>query len=97
MRMMCSLYRNEYRYFKLAGATMGSRLGRSEEAGRGESPGVLIHICLGKTQDPPCIATYLKLAKCRVSCFISYVFSSTKSKNRRVKQVLLEGAGTKLY
>jgi hypothetical protein len=31
MRLMCSLYRNEYRNFKLAGATMGSRLWRSEE------------------------------------------------------------------
>jgi hypothetical protein len=28
---MYSLYRNEYRNFKLAGATMGSRLERSEE------------------------------------------------------------------
>jgi hypothetical protein len=28
---VCSLYRNEYRNFKLARATMGSRLGRSEE------------------------------------------------------------------
>jgi hypothetical protein len=26
-----SLYRNEYRHSKLSGATMGSRLGRSEE------------------------------------------------------------------
>jgi hypothetical protein len=29
--VICSLYRNEYRNFKLARATMGSRLGRSEE------------------------------------------------------------------
>jgi hypothetical protein len=28
---MFSLYRNEYRNFKLAGATKGSGLGRSEE------------------------------------------------------------------
>jgi hypothetical protein len=28
---MCSLYRNEYGNFKLAEATMGSRLGKSEE------------------------------------------------------------------
>jgi hypothetical protein len=29
--LMCSLYRNEYRNLKLAGATMGSGLGRNEE------------------------------------------------------------------
>jgi hypothetical protein len=28
---MCSLYRNEYKNYKLAGTTMESRLGRSEE------------------------------------------------------------------
>jgi hypothetical protein len=33
----------EYRNFKLAGATMGSRLGR------GESIGAVIHICMGTT------------------------------------------------
>jgi hypothetical protein len=31
MKLMCSLYRNEYRNFKLARATMGSGLGRSEK------------------------------------------------------------------
>jgi hypothetical protein len=31
MWLMCSLYRNEYRKFKLARATMGSRLGKCEE------------------------------------------------------------------
>jgi hypothetical protein len=31
MRLMGSLYRKEYRNFKLARATMGSRPGRSEE------------------------------------------------------------------
>jgi hypothetical protein len=31
MRLMCSLYRNEYRNFNLAGATIGCKVGRSEE------------------------------------------------------------------
>jgi hypothetical protein len=31
MRLMCSLYRKEYRNFKLAGATMGSGLRMSKE------------------------------------------------------------------
>jgi hypothetical protein len=31
MRLMCSLHRNEYRDFKLARATMESRLKRSKE------------------------------------------------------------------
>jgi hypothetical protein len=31
MWLICSLYRNEYRNFKLAGATMRKALGRSEE------------------------------------------------------------------
>jgi hypothetical protein len=29
--LLCSVYRNEYRNFKVAGATMGNRLRRSEE------------------------------------------------------------------
>jgi hypothetical protein len=41
---MCSLYRNEYRNLKLAGATMGRGLGRSERIGRDEPIGVVIHI-----------------------------------------------------
>jgi hypothetical protein len=31
MRLMCSLYRNEYKNFKLSRATIGRRLGRNEE------------------------------------------------------------------
>jgi hypothetical protein len=31
MRLMCSLYRNEYRNFKLAGVAMGNGLERNEE------------------------------------------------------------------
>jgi hypothetical protein len=36
---------------------------------------------------------YLKLEKCCAFLTISYVFSSTKSKNRRAEQVLLGSGG----
>jgi hypothetical protein len=75
MRLMCSLSRNEYRNFKLARATMGSRLGRSEETERGESTGAVSHICMGTTQgNSLCSHLYLNVAKHQVSCFIFYVF-----------------------
>jgi hypothetical protein len=79
-------------------ATMRSGLGRSEEDWRGESIGAAIHICMGTTQgNCLCSCLYLKLAKCHVSPFIYYnVFSSTKSENRMVEQVLLwEGGMTR--
>jgi hypothetical protein len=47
MRLMCSLYRNEYRNFKLVGATMGSRLWRSEEDWKRQLIGAVIHILHG--------------------------------------------------
>jgi hypothetical protein len=34
MRLVCSLYRNEYSNLKLAKATMGRGLGSSEESGK---------------------------------------------------------------
>jgi hypothetical protein len=56
---------------------------------RGESIGVVIHICMGTTQGNfLCSYLYLKLAKRHVSHFIFYVFSSTKSENRRAEQIL---------
>jgi hypothetical protein len=55
-----------------------------KRTGRGKSIGVVIHICMGTTQgNSLCSYLYLKLAKCHFSHFIFYVFSSTKSENRR--------------
>jgi hypothetical protein len=55
-----------------------------KRTGRSESIGVVIYICMGTTQGNSLFSyLYLKLAKHHVSCFIFYVFSSTKSENRR--------------
>jgi hypothetical protein len=63
-----------------------------KKTGRGESIEAKIHICMGTKQGNfLCSYLYLKLAKCHVSCFIYYVFSSTKSENRGAEQVLLRG------
>jgi hypothetical protein len=60
-----------------------------KRTGRGESTGAVIHICMGTTQgNSLCSYLYLRLAKCHVSHFIFYIFSSTKLGNRRVEQVL---------
>jgi hypothetical protein len=67
-----------------------------KRTGRDEPFGVVIHICMEITQGITlCSYLYLKLSKCHVSPFIFYVFSSTKSKNRRVEKVLpgWEGGG----
>jgi hypothetical protein len=86
---MCSLHRNEYRNFKLAGVTMGKGLGRSEEDGRGVSIGAIIHICKKTTQGNPMYSyLYLKLAKMSyfsfyVSCLFFY-----KIRERRAEEVL---------
>jgi hypothetical protein len=63
-----------------------------KKTGRGKSVGAVIYICMGTTQGSSlCSYLYLKLAKHHVSCFIFYVFPSTKSENRRVEQVLPRG------
>jgi hypothetical protein len=73
---MYSLYRNEYRNFKLAGATMRRRLGRTERTERGESIGAVIHIGMGRKQgNSLCSYLYLKLTKCHIFLFAFYVFS----------------------
>jgi hypothetical protein len=81
------MYRNEYRNLKLAGATMGRGLGRSEEDWKGWTNWVVIHICMETTQgNSLCIYLYLKLAKMSCFFFLSFVyFSSTKSESRRVE------------
>jgi hypothetical protein len=69
---------------------MGRGLGRSEETGRDEPVGVVIHICMGTTQgSSPCNYLYLNLAKMASFSFIFYAFSFTKSENRRAEQVLV--------
>jgi hypothetical protein len=58
--------------------------------GRGESIEAIIHICMETIQiNSMCSYLYLKLAKWHVSCFIFYVFSSTKLENRRAEQFCL--------
>jgi hypothetical protein len=76
--LMCSLYRHECRNLKLAGATVGRGLGRSEEESRNEPIGVVIHICMETSQGIPlCSYLHLKLAKTpcfsfSLSCFFFY-------------------------
>jgi hypothetical protein len=68
---MCLLYRNEYRNFKLTGATIGS----VKRTGKGESIGGAKHICMRRTQGTSLDSyLYLKLATCHVSCFYLLVF-----------------------
>jgi hypothetical protein len=86
---MCSPYRNEYRNFKLARATMRSGLGRSEEDWKRRiNWSCSTHMHGNNTRKLLCSYLYLKLAKRHVSHFIFYVFSSTKSENRRAEQIL---------
>jgi hypothetical protein len=63
-----------------------------KRTGRGESIGAVIHIHMGTTQGNS-LCNYLYLKR-HVLCFIYYVFSSTKSENKRTEQVqlaLMEG------
>jgi hypothetical protein len=65
-----------------------------KRTGRDESIGAEIHICMETTQgNTLCRYLYLKLAKSPVF----YVFSSIKSENRRVEQVLPGGRITKFF
>jgi hypothetical protein len=55
-----------------------------KRTGREELIGVVIHICMGAAQGISlCSYLHLELGKCHVSLFIFYVFSPTKSENRR--------------
>jgi hypothetical protein len=58
-------------------------------SGREEPIWVVIHIYMEVTQGIPLYSyLHLKLAKLYAFLFILYVFSSTKSENKRVKQIL---------
>jgi hypothetical protein len=80
MRLLCSLYRNDYRNFKLAGTTMESGLGRSEADWKrqiswccnthmnGNSTRKLcVKLSLLQTRKPSCFSFYLYLF-----CFFFY-------------------------
>jgi hypothetical protein len=59
-----------------------------KRTGGDEPTGAVTHICIEITQgNSLCSYLYLKLEKCHVSLFIFYVFSSTRSENRRAEQV----------
>jgi hypothetical protein len=62
---------------------------------RGDEPiGAVIHICKEISQgNSLCSYIYLKLANHHVFLFIFYLFSSTKSENKRVEQVPPEVGG----
>jgi hypothetical protein len=61
--------------------------------GRDEPIHVVIYTCMETAQGISLYSYfYLKLAK--MSCFSYYVFSSTKSENKRAEQVLPRGGET---
>jgi hypothetical protein len=60
-----------------------------KRSGRDEPMWIAIHMCMETTLRISMYSyLYLKLAKCDVFLFISYVFSSTKSEKRRAEQFL---------
>jgi hypothetical protein len=60
-----------------------------KSSGRDEPIQVVIHMCMEATLGISLYSyLYLKLAKCYAFLIICYVFSSTKSGNKRVEQVL---------
>jgi hypothetical protein len=66
-------------------------------SGRVEPVWVIIHICMETTQRISLYSyLYLKLA-CHDFLIIFYVFSSTKSENKRVDQVLPRGRGWRAW
>jgi hypothetical protein len=69
---------------------MGREPGSSEEVWQDEPMWVAIHKCMEAMLGISLYTyLYLKLAKMYAFPIISYVFSSTKSENKRVDQVLL--------
>jgi hypothetical protein len=86
--LIYSLYKNECRILKPVETTIRKRLRKNEEKnGRDEPIEVIIHIYMEISQgNSLCSYLYLKQAKMSFS-----LFSSTKSENRRVEQVLWVG------
>jgi hypothetical protein len=90
---MLFLYRNEYRNLKLADATMGRGLGRCEEDSMSWTQwGWNTYMYGNNTRKLPGLLSLSQSTK--TSCFsLFYIFSSTKSQNRRAEQVLPRGQG----
>jgi lactate dehydrogenase-like 2-hydroxyacid dehydrogenase len=88
------LFRNEYRNLKLSVTTIGRGVGRSEEDWkRWTNWGCNTYMHGNNTRKfSLCSHLYLKLAKTSCFLFNFYVFSSTKSENRKAEQVL-QGSG----
>jgi hypothetical protein len=90
MWFMCSLQRREYSNLKLAEATMGSELGSSDEVWQRWTNVVAIYKYVETTLGIS-LSSYLYLKLAKTLCVFlnfSYVFSSTKSENMRVEQIL---------
>jgi hypothetical protein len=65
-----------------------------KRSGRDETMCVVIHMCMEAMLGISLYSyLYVKLAKRYVFLIFSYVFSSTKSKNKRVEQVLPGSGG----
>jgi hypothetical protein len=65
-----------------------------KRSGRDEPLWAVIHMCMETTQGISLYSyLHLKLQKYHVFLIIFYVFSSTKSENKRVEQVLPGGGG----
>jgi hypothetical protein len=66
-----------------------------KKSGRDEPVWIVIHLYTETTQGISLYTyLYLKLAKNAMFFLIFYVFSSTKSENKRMEQVLPGGRGT---
>jgi hypothetical protein len=86
---MCSLQRSECSNLKQAESTLPRRLGSSERFGRDEPIWLALHMCIEAILGIPLHSfLYLKLTKYYVFLIISYLFSSTKSENKKAEQVL---------
>jgi hypothetical protein len=68
---------------------MGRGPGSSEEVWQRSTNVIAIYMCMEAALGISlCSCLYLKLAKCYIFLITSYDFSSTKSENKRMEQVL---------
>jgi hypothetical protein len=90
--LIYSLYKNEYRNLKPTETTIRKGEGRMKKI-RGDKPvGVIIHIYKEISQENSlCSYLYLKQTKCHVFSFYLFIFSFTKSENKRAELVLPAG------
>jgi hypothetical protein len=86
---MCSLHRNKYTHFNWLRPLWEGHQEIVKRSGRDGLMWVIIHKCMETTQGISLYSyLYLKLEKNTVFLIIFYVFSSTKSENKRAEQVL---------